>query len=122
MRTRALLAACIAVALAGGAGARADSTPIGPLPKGPESRIEATRGSLVAIAVPRRKASTGLVWRVARRVDSTVLQQRHEAEVGSSVVLVFRAVGRGTATVKLGLTRGETARALASASYVVVVR
>jgi hypothetical protein len=116
-----LSAAAIAAGLAGSAGA--DSTPVGPLPKGPVTTVESTRGSLVAVALPRQSAASGLVWRVARRVDGRILRQRDEADVGASVVLVFRAVGRGTATVRFGLTKGDSSsRAVRSATYVVKVR
>lgn len=103
--------------------ASADSTPIGPLPKGPVTTIETARGSLVAVALPRQNPSTALVWRVARRVDARVLKQVSEADVGSSVVLVFRATGKGKATIRLGLTRGDSSgKALRSATYQVQVR
>jgi predicted secreted protein len=103
--------------------ARADSTPIGTLPKGPRSSIASERGTLVAIALPRQKPSTGLVWRLARRVDPSVLRQVSEGEVGSSVVVVFRAVHTGSARVVFALTRGDSSsRALRSRTYTVRVR
>ena len=112
--------AAAAVGAAAATSASADSTPIGSLPKGPTTSIETARGSLVAIALPRQNASTGLVWRVARRVDARVLKQVSEADVGSSVVLVFRATGRGKAAIRFGLTRGESSgKALRSATYFV---
>ena len=64
----------------------------------------------MAIALPSQKASTGLVWRVAREVDASVLRQVSEADVGSSVVVVFRATGAGTAKVAFALTKGDAAR------------
>ena len=70
--------------------------------------IETARGSLVAVALPRQNPATGLVWRVARRVDARVLKQVSEANVGASVVVVFRAIGKGNATIRFGLTRGES--------------
>jgi hypothetical protein len=76
------------------------------------------RGQLVAVALPRQKASTGLVWRLARKVDSRVLRQLSEADVGPSVVVVFRAVGRGKATIVFALTRGESSsKALRAIRY-----
>ncbi|MCP9484319.1 MAG: protease inhibitor I42 family protein [Gaiellaceae bacterium MAG52_C11] len=103
--------------------ASTDSTPIGPLPKGPVTTIETARGSLVAVALPRQNPSTGLVWRVARPVDTRVLRQISEADVGASVVLVFRATGTGKASIRLGLTRGESSgKALRSATYHVRAR
>ena len=103
--------------------AAADSTPVGPLPAGPVTTVSTSRGSLVAVAVPRQKASTGLVWRVARPVSAQVVRQVSEADVGSSVVLVFRAVGRGNASIVLALTRGDTSgKALRAVTYRVRVR
>jgi hypothetical protein len=107
-----------AAALAGGAAA--DSTPVGALPAGPTSTIATQKGELVSFALPTR--SNGRVWRVARAVNSSVLRQVGEADVGQSVVLVFKAVGKGKATVFFGLTRGETAKAFASRRYTVNVR
>ena len=102
--------------------ARADSTPIGTLPKGPRSSIASERGTLVAIALPRQKPSTGLVWRLAREVDPSVLRQVSEGDIGSSVVVVFRAVHTGSARVVFALTRGDSSpRALRSRTYTVRV-
>ena len=115
--TLAALAAAAAVAPA-----RADSPPVGPLPAGPTTSISTTRGQLVAVALPRQGASTGLVWRVARTVNSRVLRQVSEADVDSSVVVVFRAVGAGTANVVFALTRGETSKAHRAVRYRVRVR
>lgn len=111
------------VGVAGAATTRHDSTPIGPLPPGPVTAISTPKGSLVAVALPRQKASTGLVWRVARPVDDRVVVQISERNVGSSVVLVYRAVGAGNAAVRFGLTRGDTSGvAVRSATYRVHVR
>src|SRR5262249_26667629 len=63
------------------------------------------------------RKSHGLVWRLARRIDPAVLRQVSEADVGRSVVVVFRATGKGTARVIFALTRGETPRALASVTH-----
>ena len=96
---------CIALA-AGSAGA--DVTPVGPLPTGPVSTITAKRGTLVAVALPRQKPSSGLVWRLARPVNAAVLRQMSEGEIDGSVVVVFRVVGKGKATVRYALTLGES--------------
>jgi hypothetical protein len=88
--------------------AAADSTPVGPLPKGPVASVVTTRGALVAVALPRQSAASGLVWRLARRVDPAVLAQVSEADVGSSVVVVFRARGRGNVRIAFALTKGDT--------------
>jgi hypothetical protein len=114
----ATCASALAVAVAS-----ADTTPVGPLPKGPHSTIAAERGSFVAVALPRQKPSTGLVWRLARQVDPAVLRQVSEGDVGSSVVVVFRAMDAGSAKVVFALTRGDSSpRALRSTTYTVRVR
>jgi len=76
----------------------------------------------VAVALPRQKPSTGLVWRLARQVDPSVLRQVSEGDLGASVVVVFRAVHPGSAKVVFALTRGDTSpRALRSRTYTVTV-
>jgi hypothetical protein len=40
--------------------------------------------------------------------DSRIVRQISEADVGTSVVLVFKVVGRGDTALVLGLTRGDT--------------
>lgn len=103
------------------AAASADSEPIGPLPKGPVTTVTTPKGTLVAVALPRAK--NGLVWRLARRVDSSVLRQMWEADVGGSVVVVFRAKGVGTARVAFAQTRGDSSsNAVGSAISIVRVR
>ena len=123
-RTRVRAAAAVAIATSAaaalaGAGL-ADSPPVGALPPGPTSTIQTQKGQLVAFALPHRPG--GRVWRIARRVDTNVVRQLSEADVGPSVVLVFRATGSGTATVAFGLTRGETPKAFESRRFVVRVR
>jgi hypothetical protein len=98
----------------------ASSTPVGRLPSGPTSTIQTPKGELVAFALPHR--ANGRVWRVARPLNSRVLVQVSEADVGASVVLVFKATGKGTTTVSFGLTRGETAKAYESRRFTVHVR
>jgi hypothetical protein len=98
--------------------ALADSTPVGPLPPGPVSTTATPPGSLFAVALPRRARSTGLVWRVARPIDSAVLKQVSEADVGKNVVVVFRVVGRGEASLVFALTRGDSSsKALRAITY-----
>jgi hypothetical protein len=128
MSTHAWRCAVAAVVVAGCASAlaigvaRADTTPIGTLPKGPQSTIASERGTLVAVALPRQKPSSGLVWRLARQVDPSVLRQVSEGDVGSSVVVVFRALHTGAAEVVFALTRGDSSpRALRSRTYTVRV-
>jgi hypothetical protein len=87
--------------------ARAESSPVGPLPSGPVATVKTQRGLLVAVALPRPKPSTGLVWRIARSLDPRVLRQAEELETESSVVVVFKVVGHGTTSITFALTRGE---------------
>jgi hypothetical protein len=114
-------AAALTVTMATMAGARtAAAPPVGPLPSGPTSTIQTQVGQLVAFALPHR--ASGRVWRIARAIDSKVLVQVGEADVGANVVLVFKARGKGTATVSFGLTRGETAKAYEGRRFTVNVR
>jgi len=116
----AALGAALA-ALLGGAAAFADSTPIGALPAGPRSTIDTEHGELVALALPKRTG--GRVWRVARPFDAAVLRQVSEADVGSSVVLLFQSRRAGHTTISIALTRGDaSATALESRRFLVRVR
>jgi hypothetical protein len=114
-------AAALTVALATVAGAgTAASPPVGPLPSGPTSTIQTQVGQLVAFALPHRP--NGRVWRVARAIDSKVLVQVGEADVGANVVLIFKARGKGSATVSFGLTRGEQTKAYEARRFAVKVQ
>jgi hypothetical protein len=115
---RAALAAVLVGASVVSATADATAPPVGPLPKGPVSTIATTKGALVAVALPSK---AGKSWRLARAVDRRVLVEVNEANVGRNVVIVYRAVGRGSVRVAYGLTRGETKRAYASSTFVVRV-
>jgi hypothetical protein len=99
--------------------ALASAPPVGPLPKGPVTTISTSKGSLVSVALPSR---AGKSWRLARAVSSHVLLQVSEANVGNAVVVVYRAVGQGSVSVRYGLTRGETRKAYASATFNVSVK
>jgi hypothetical protein len=114
-----LVAAAALTATMAGAGTAA-SPPVGPLPAGPTSTIQTQVGQLVAFALPHR--ANGRVWRVARRIDSAVLVQVSEADVGANVVLVFKAKGKGSAKVSFGLTRGERTKAYEARRFIVNVR
>jgi hypothetical protein len=116
---RALCALTVTAVVATGS-ARADSKPVGPLPPRPVSTIVTQKGELVAVALPNR--SGGRVWRIARAFDSKIVAQVSEADVGSNVVLVFRAKGTGTTMLAFGLTRGETAKAFDARRFKVQVR
>ena len=119
LTTRAFAAgAALSTSAALAVPALADSTPIGALPKGPVVTTATPVGSLVAVALPRQNPATGLVWRIARTVDARVLRQVSEADVGPSVVVVFKTVRAGKAKVVFALTRGDaSAKALRSATY-----
>jgi len=94
--------------------------PVGPLPAGPTSTIQTQNGQLVAFALPHRP--NGRIWRVARNIDSSVLTQVSEADVGANVVLVFKTIDKGHANLAFALTRGETAKAYEARRFEVNVR
>jgi hypothetical protein len=114
-----LAAAASALTMAFALTASASAPPVGPLPKGKRTVVQTTNGELVAVALP---VVAGKNWRIARTVDRRVLRQVSEADVGNSVVLVFKAVGKGEARVVMALTRGETPKAYRASTYVVLVR
>jgi hypothetical protein len=115
------LAAALTAVLATIAAARSSAAPpVGPLPSGPTSTIQTRVGQLIAFALPHRP--NGRVWRVARPFNSAVLVQVTEGDVGTTVVLVFKAKGKGTAKVSFGLTRGERTKAYEARHFVVNVR
>ena len=91
-----------------------------PTPGRAPSTIATQRGELIAVALPHRSA--GRVWRIARTFDSHVIRQVGEADIGTAVVLTFKATGKGTTTVRFGLTKGETAKAFESRRVTVRVR
>ena len=113
---RDLAASLIALALAGAAAASAP--PVGPLPTPVVTTVRAKKGSLVSVALPRR---AGYDWRIARAFDARVVREISEGDVGSSVVVVFKAVGKGRASIVLAETRGETAKAYRAVRYDVTV-
>jgi hypothetical protein len=100
----ATLAALVATAV----GARASTTPVGPLPPGPVASTTTHPGQLVAVALPHLRRSAGYSWRIARRFDAKVVRQVSEADVGTNVVLLFKVVGRGDTSLVFALTRGDT--------------
>jgi hypothetical protein len=60
---------------------------------------------------------------VARPVNDNVLHQVSEANVGASVVIIFRARSVGATTVSLALTKSDTSTtALESRRFEVRVR
>jgi hypothetical protein len=117
--TAAALAASASISAVLVAPGLAAAPPVGPLPSGPTAIIKTRKGQLVAVALPHRPG--GRVWRIARAFDAKVLQQVSEADVGANVVIVFRAVGKGTTTVRFALTRGERSKAYEARSFRVTV-
>lgn len=111
---RALLLAFLVLA----APAAASAPPVGPLPAPKVTTVTTARGSLVSIALPTRP---GYVWRIARAFDGRVVREVSEGEVGASVVLVFRAAGRGHTAVVVAETKGETPKAYRAVRYEITV-
>ena len=101
------VAAAALLALVGAGPGHADSTPVTSLPAGPMVTTTTKPGLLVAVALPRASQSSGLVWRLARKFNSGVVRQISEADVGTSVVLVYKVVGRGNTSLVFALTRGD---------------
>jgi hypothetical protein len=98
----------VLAALIAAVGAHASSTPVGKLPPGPIASTTTRTGQLVAVALPHVRRSAGYSWRIARRYDARVVRQLSEADVGTSVVVLFRVVGRGDTSLVFALTRGDT--------------
>jgi hypothetical protein len=97
----------------------ADAPPVGPLPPGPTTQISTQPDELFAVALPAQPK--GRAWRLKGSIDARVVREVREADVGSTVVVVFKAVGGGTARLSYGSTRGETAKAYAAKRFSVRV-
>jgi len=111
------------VALAIPASAGADSTPVGPLPRGSVSTITTGPSQLVAIALPHAAKKSGLVWRLARQYNSAVVRQISEADVDTNVILVFKILSRGKTSLVFALTRGDSSsQAVKSATHNIISR
>jgi hypothetical protein len=98
--------------------ADASAPPIGALPTPAVTLVQTHSGSLVSVALPRRADRE---WRIARNSDQRVMRQVSEADVAGSVVLVFKAVGKGSTSVTLAETRGERAKVYRAVRYTVRV-
>jgi len=103
-----------------GRGRPRGGAPRRPAPSRPYATVATSAGELVAVALPQR--SGGRVWRIARSLNASVLHELSEANVGATVVVVFKTTHRGDATISFGLTQGETRTALESRTYKVHVR
>ena len=119
-RSLVAVLAAVGVAAIGVGASNADSPPVGPLPSGPVSNITSQKGELVAVALPQH--SGGLVWRIARAFDGNVVQEVNEAESGGNVIVVFKATGAGTTSIRFGLTRGERQKAYQSRRFDIHIR
>ena len=117
MRLIALAAATFAV-LVLALPVQASAPPVGKLPKGPVSTVRTPKGTFVSIALPHLK---GLSWRVARQFDSRVVAETGEADVGTTVVIVYRAKTIGHTKVVYAATRGESTVAKAARTYDITV-
>jgi hypothetical protein len=121
--TAGLAMLATAIALAVTATADASSAPVGPLPRGPVSTITTSPGQLVAIALPSAAKSSGLVWRIARRYNASVVREVSEADVGANVVVIYKVAGKGTTSVVFALTRGDTSsKAVKASTYKIASR
>ena len=107
--TAVLVSAVLLAAVPAGASAPS----VGPLPPGQVTAVSAKRGTFVAVALPAQTSSSGLVWRLARG-NPAIVRQVAERSLGPTVVIVFKAVARGKATVSYGLTKGESKKAYKS--------
>jgi len=100
-----------AVLPVGGAQARASSSTV--------STTTTNPGLLVAVALPRARQSSGLVWRLARRYSAGAVRQVSEANVGAQVSLsCSRSSAGATHRLFSHLPRGDTsAKAVKSATH-----
>src|SRR5262245_37514298 len=103
--------------------ARADSTPVGPLPRATVTTITTGPNQFVAVALPHASKKSGLSWRLARQYDSSVVRQLSAADIGTNVVIVFKVTGRGTTSLVFALTRGDTPpKAVKAATHTILSR
>jgi hypothetical protein len=98
----------------------ATAPPVGALPAGPTAKVHMRKGQIVTFALPH--GVHGKVWRIKGSVNGKILREVSEADRGTKVDVVFKAVGKGTAIVRFGLTRGETSHAYLARRYAVHVR
>src|SRR3569623_502213 len=117
MRLIALAAATFAV-LVLALPVEASAPPVGKLPKGPVTTVRTPKGTFVSIALPHLK---GLSWRVARQFDSRVVAEAGEGDIGTTVVITYRAKAAGHTKVVYAATRGESTVAKAARTYDVTV-
>ncbi len=98
----------------------ATAPPVGALPPGPTAKVHMKKGQLVTFALPH--GVHGKVWRIKGSINSKILREVSETDRGAHVDVVFKAVGKGLAIVRFGLTEGEHATAYRARRYAVRVR
>ena len=119
--TRTLVLLALLLVLAPSAIARTTTAPpVGPLPPGPTAKVHMKKGQLVTFALPH--GVHGKVWRIKGSINGKILREVSETDRGAHVDVVFKAVGRGLAIVRFGLTEGEHATAYRARRYAVRVR
>lgn len=101
--------------------ATASAPPVGPLPAGPVTQITVQHGELFAIALAKPKGA-GRVWRVARAYNGKVVNEVSEGVQQGNVVVVYRALRAGKASIVYAVTVGETTKALQARTFRVTVR
>ena len=115
-----LTAVLVSAVLLAAVPAGASAPPVGPLPPGQITTVSAKRGTFVAVALPAQTSSSGLVWRLARG-NPAIVREVAERSLGPTVVIVFKAVARGKATVSYGLTKCESKKAYKSVTYKITI-
>jgi hypothetical protein len=96
----------------------ASAPPVGRLPKGPVTSVRTPKGTFVSVTLPHLK---GLSWRLARRFDSRVVAQVGEGDIGTTVVITYRAKAVGHTKMIYAATRGESTVARAARTLDVTV-
>ncbi|HEY4346797.1 MAG TPA: hypothetical protein VGM80_04345 [Gaiellaceae bacterium] len=114
MKGRVTLAALVGILATAAGTASASAPPVGPIPAPAVTTLTTAKGSLVSIALPHR---VGYDWRIARALDPKVVREVAEGDVGSNVVLVFKAVSAGRASIVVAQTRGERSKAYRAVRY-----
>jgi hypothetical protein len=98
----------------------ATAPPVGALPSGPTAKVHMKKGQIVTFALPR--GVHGKAWRIKGSVNGTILHEVSETDRATHVDIVFKAVGRGLAIVRFGLTQGEHPTAYRARRYAIRVR
>jgi hypothetical protein len=111
----------VGAAAFGAATAVATAPPVGPLPKGPATRIVAKVNNAFVVRLPKSERP-GMVWRLARQYRSSVVRGVDEGETTKAVWLRFKPLSPGKTSLVFALTYGERSHAYASRTFNVTVR